>query len=114
MATRGSYGVSPGSKRHVQNTITANTGSSQATGEPLYDGWNIITTCGNAGDAVTMPEAVLGRLVRIINDGANSADVFPASGDNLDGAGANTAAALGNGDNISYFAVDSTNWRVVA
>lgn len=112
MATRGSYGVSTGNKRHVQNSITANTGSTQATGEPLYDGYNIVTVCANAGDAVTMPAALLGREVRIINNGANACDVFPASGDNL-GAGANTAVSLAAGANIGYFAYDSTNWATL-
>jgi hypothetical protein len=112
MATRGSYGASVGNHRHVQNSITANTGSTQATGEALYDGFNIVTVCANVGDAVTMPEAVLGRLVRIINNGANACDVFPAVGDNL-GAGANTAVSLAAGANIGYFAYDTTNWSTL-
>ena len=112
MATRGSYGISPGNKRHVQSGITANTGSTQGTGEPLYDGMNIVDVCANGGDAVTMPAALMGRKVRIINNGAQAMDVFPAVGDDL-GGGANAAVSLAAGANIGYFAYDATTWATL-
>ena len=95
--------------RHdVESGITADTGSAQG-GSPLTKYINEISTCANAGDSVTLPTAVPGLKVIIINNGANAADVFPASGDNL-GAGANTAASLASGANITYVSYDSTNW----
>jgi len=88
--------------------ITADVGSIQG-GSPLTTEYNEISTCANAGDAVTMPPASPGLKRVIINNGANACDVFPASGDNL-GAGANTAVSLAAGANITYFAHDNTNW----
>lgn len=56
-----------------------------------------------------LPKRVNRRQVTIVNNGAQAADVFPASGDNL-GAGANTAASLAAGANITYVAYNATNW----
>ena len=53
-----------------------------------------------------------GYKIHIINDGAEACDVFPASGDNL-GAGADTAASLAAGANITYVAYDATNWEAL-
>ena len=90
--------------------ITADTGSSQGDG-PLTSSFNEISVCANAGDAVTMPAAVVNQsyIVTIINNGANACDVFPASSDNL-GAGADTAVSLAAGANITYRNYDATNW----
>lgn len=91
--------------------ITADTGSSQGDG-PLTSQYNEISVCVNAGDAVTLPSAVAKLKVTIMNNGAQSCDVFPASGDDC-GGGADTAVALAAGSNITYFAYDSTNWEAI-
>jgi len=95
-------------KRSVTAGVTAAVGSSQGDG-PITTDVVQISTCANAGDAVTLPTAVAGLQVTIVNNGAQACDVFPASGDNL-GAGANTAASLAAGANITYIAYDATNW----
>lgn len=98
-------------KRSTTAGITADTGSAQG-GSPLTSDINQISVCANAGDSVTMPTAVAGLDIVVINNGANSADVFPASGDNL-GAGVDTAVALASGATIRYVAYDATNWAAV-
>lgn len=92
--------------------ITAHVGSSQGDG-PLTSSYNEISVCANAGDAVTLPSAVAGYKVIIINNGANACDVFPATDDNI-GAGADTAVSLAAGANITYLAYDVVNWATVA
>jgi len=96
-------------KHSVTVGQTANTGSVQ--------GNNVITTefyeiavCANPGDAVTLPVAVAGQLVIIVNNGAQSADVFPASGDKVDGGSANAAFALASGANALFICQDGTDW----
>ena len=95
----------------VSAGITADVGSAQG-GSPLTKDINEISTCANTGDSVTLPSAAAGLRITIINNGANAADVFPASGDNL-GAGVDTAASLASGSNITYVAYDATNWESV-
>jgi hypothetical protein len=52
-------------------------------------------------------------LVIIANNGANSCDVFPASGDAIDGASANAALALAAGSNRIYICQDATDWDTI-
>jgi len=89
--------------------ITASTTQSQGQGA-LTTTINEISTCANAGDTVTLPTAAAGVIVVIINNGAESANVFPASGDNIDGTGADTAVTQGAGANFIYVAHDADNW----
>jgi len=91
--------------------LTADAGSVQG-GTPLTSTWNEVATVGTIGDSVTLPTAVTGHKVTIINSAANALDVFPASGDDL-GAGGDTAASLAGGANITYLAIDATNWIAV-
>jgi hypothetical protein len=92
--------------------VTAATGSSQGDGA-ITATFVEIATCANAGDAVTLPSAAAGKLVVIANNGANSCDVFPASGDKIDGGSANAAQALAAGSNRIYICQDATDWDTV-
>lgn len=66
----------------------------------------------NANDTVTLPTAVTGLRIVVINNGANTLRIFPASGDNL-GAGVDTATTLASGSNVVYQAYDATNWESI-
>lgn len=75
--------------------VTANAGSTQATGYAISSIWTEIGTCATAGDSLTLPVVKTpGMMFHVVNHGAESADVFPPVGGNIDGAGANTANAL--------------------
>jgi hypothetical protein len=92
--------------------VTAHTGSSQGDGA-ITSFFVEIATVGTTGDAVTLPSAAAGKLVVIANNGANSCDVFPASGDKIDGASANAAQALPAGSNRIYICQDATDWDAI-
>lgn len=108
MLSDGSVALTGLSKQSVSAGVTADVSSVQGGGA-ITKNLVQISVCANAGDAVTLPTAVAGYRVTIINNGAQSCDVFPATSDNL-GAGANTAAALAAGAKITYVAYDVTNW----
>ncbi len=95
----------------VNSGLTASTTQTQGNGALTAD-VNEVSTVGSADDTVTLPTAVIGRKVAIINNGANQLRIFPASGDNL-GQGADTAVALASGSNIVFLAFDVTNWEIV-
>jgi hypothetical protein len=64
----------------TQTGITAqHTAPSQATGVPITASQAQITVCATAGDAVTMPPAKAGMEITLVNNGAASASVYPAS-----------------------------------
>jgi hypothetical protein len=73
---------------------------------------NEISVCATTNDTVTMPTAVAGLRIIIINDGAQTLQIFPASGDDL-GAGVNTAVTLAAAGKVVYTAIDATNWKAI-
>jgi hypothetical protein len=83
--------------------LTAAAGSSQGDG-PIASSYNVYSTVATTGDAATLPATFnVHSIVYIKNDGANSMDVFPASGDDA-GAGTDTAVAVAAGDFAVFFA----------
>lgn len=99
--------------RHtVVSGLTASTTQTQGQ-QPLTKDVNEISVCANANDTVTLPAATAySRTITIINNGANTLQIFPASGDNL-GAGVNTATTLASGSNVQFVNYDTVNWEVV-
>lgn len=94
----------------AESGITASTTQTQGQ-QPLTRNLNEVSTVGNANDVVTLPGAYESAEIKIINNGANVLQIFPASGDNL-GAGVNNSTTLASGSNITFVAYDSTNWEV--
>lgn len=97
--------------RFTVASITASTTQTQGQGALTGD-INEISTCANANDTVTLPVALAGRSCLVINNGAQTLQVFPASGDDL-GAGVNTATTIVAGSRKWFVAFDSTNWEPV-
>ena len=92
-------------------TITAFATGGQGSAVQLDSGSNVLGTVATTGDSVKLPPVFdINSVVFIKNDGANSADVFPATGDNL-GAGVDTAVSLASGASISFIAtIASSTW----
>lgn len=88
--------------------ITASTTQAQGQGLLTAD-VNEIAAVANNNDVVTLPPAVAGLKVLVINDGSNTLQIFPYSGDNL-GAGVNTSVALAAGDLVTFTAYNTVNW----
>jgi len=96
----------------VTSGITADTGSAQGNGV-LTASINQISVCGNAGDAVTLPAAKPGKVLWVFNDGANASDCFPASGDNIDEAGANTALSIAVDAEVQFICTSAGHWSTI-
>jgi hypothetical protein len=88
--------------------ITASTTQSQGQGA-LTAQVNQISTVANDGDTVTLPAASAGVMIEIVNNGAKTLQIFPASGDDL-GLGANNSEELKANESVGFIAYDSTNW----
>ena len=100
-----------GVRPHTDSGITASTTQTQGQ-QALVAEVNEVSTVANANDVVTLPAAAVGRRCVIMNNGANTLQIFPASGDNL-GAGVDTSTTLASGSNVVYQAYDATNWEVI-
>lgn len=97
--------------RYTEASLTASTTQTQGQGALVAD-VNEVSTVANANDVRTLPAALAGRHCLVINNGANTLQVFPASGDNL-GAGVNTSTNIASGSRSLFIAYDTTNWEPV-
>ena len=96
--------------RSETSGITASTTQTQGQ-QPLTTDINEISTVANTNDTVTLPAAVTASEIVVINNGVNTLQIFPASGDDV-GDGVNVATNLSSGSNVTFIAIDATNWEV--
>jgi hypothetical protein len=64
----------------------------------------------NANDAVKLPAARAGSRVTVVNRGANTLQIFPASGDSIDGGAADASTTLAVGKTADFDASDAASW----
>lgn len=96
----------------AQTEVTASTTQTQAGATALTSQYVEVDTVANDADAVKLITASTGQSQTIRNEGANALQVFPASGDSING-GAVDAADQDNilpGWQRTYFSVDATSW----
>jgi hypothetical protein len=92
------------------NAITAST--TQAQGQmALTKNINFVETVANANDVVTLPSAEPGSNIYISNAGANTLQVFPATGDSINAVAVNGSTTIASGASATFRTANSTNWR---
>ena len=78
----------------VQDAITAYAGGGQANAVLLTGNRCRVTTVGSAGDSVKFPPGLVSNKVLVMNSAAaNSMNVFPATGEQINDGGANVQVA---------------------
>ena len=95
------------------NTLTAKAGGGQQVATPITTVLNRYTTVATTGDSGTLPVAVGGLQITITNAGANSMNVFPNTGDQINGGGANVAYALAAGKTAAFNSAGPGVWHAV-
>lgn len=90
-------------------TVSAGT-NAQGQG-PLVSDNNLITTVASNPGGVTLPTAVAGRNLVIVNAGANTLNVYPATGAAINGGAVNTPVTLRVGQTLRAVALSATAWR---
>jgi len=88
--------------RSVNASVTASTTQTQGQGAQTLDIIQV-SVCANVNDTITLPTASAGRHATVINSGAQTLQIFPASGDDL-GAGVNVATTLAAAGNALFVA----------
>lgn len=96
---------------HAHTGLTASTTQTQGQGG-LFSSYNEVATVANPNDTVTAPSVGEGRRLVIINNGANTLQVFPASGDNL-GAGVDSSITIAAGAALVAIGRGGVNWDVL-
>lgn len=107
----GDVAISENLLRSVQSGITASTTQTQGQ-QPLTKDVNQVSVVANANDVVTLPSAVAGMEVVVMNYGASTLQIFPASGDDL-GSGVNVSNVLIGNRVATFISYDATNWAMM-
>jgi hypothetical protein len=95
--------------------ITAFAGGGQGSATQLAKDINRVTTCATSGDSVKLPAGVAGMKIVVINDGAASMNIFPATGEQIDALGVNAAYALATTSaNASFICAATGIWKSAA
>ena len=88
-----------------QYGIVAHAGGTQAPATPLTSGTCWVETVGTAGDSVCLPSAVGGQYITVINNAANSMNVFSSNSstaDTINGTAGTTAYAIAAGKVVNF------------
>lgn len=97
----------------VENGITAHAGGGQASAYQLTAEYSFVGTVATTADSVRLPQLtsnLIGTHILVANDGANSLNVFPASGQDAS-AGADTAVAVAAAARAEFVAKSATAWE---
>lgn len=96
------------------DTITAHAGGGQAAATQLTTLGNRVTVVATAADSVKLPVAAGGILgFTVANAAANALAVFPSTGDQINGAGANIVFSVPAGKTATFSAMGTLNWHAV-
>jgi hypothetical protein len=96
------------------NGITAFATGGQASAVLLNSVINRVTTVGTAGDSVKLPPAVAGLMLVVTNAAAaNSMNLFPNTGDQINALGANAAFAIVAGKTAQLSCAVAGQWHAV-
>ena len=98
--------------KSFETDITASTTQTQGNGS-LTAGINVIQTVATAGDTITLPTAVEGLEVSIMNNGSNTVQIFPATSDDL-GNGVDESTELETKESIEFLAATPPRWYLRA
>jgi hypothetical protein len=73
-----------------------------------------VTTVATNGDSVKLPTTVEGIKRIVVNTGANTLDLFPNTGHNIDINAADIAIPIAPNGIVSLLGISATNWRVIS
>lgn len=98
--------------RSTATALTA-TGTVQADALALTKELNFVTTAA-AGTGVKLPTAIAGMQITVVNRGANTLNVYPETGAQIDALGTNVATTVASNAENVLVASTATQWFIVS
>jgi hypothetical protein len=95
------------------NNAVSAAGTTQGTATALTVDYNVITTVA-ASSGVVLPTATAGRRIVIVNKGANTLSIYPATGAAIDALAANAATQVAANGSIEIMASSATQWYSIS
>lgn len=100
-------------KLSVQGALTAFAGGGQTNGTLVNTSIAQFSTVATIGDSGKLIAATPGLAITIANIAANSMNVFPNTGDQINALGANTAFALAGGKTADFYCATAGRWHAI-
>jgi hypothetical protein len=101
-----------GGTMNNNNAVSA-AGSTQADATALTVDYNVATTVASS-TGVKLPTATAGRRIIIVNKGANTLSIYPATGGTIDALSANAAIQVAANGSIELMASSVTQWYSIS
>lgn len=96
-----------------KDNITAFATGGQASATQMTTVFNRFTTVASAGDSAKLPVSAGGLNITVANASANSMNVFPQTGDQINALGVNVAFAVGAGKSASFGCAGAGTWHSI-
>jgi hypothetical protein len=97
----------------VSVATVAATGGNQDSAAALDWGFTLVTGADDS-KGVILPDATTGGSVTVLNaEAANTFEVYPASGETINGGNADVAVTVGNAEASIFIAISDTAWRTI-
>lgn len=90
--------------------LTAHAGGGQANATAITTQVAQFSTVATLNDSSVLPKALAGMRIVVMNSGAASMNVFPASGETINALSANTAFAVANGKTAMFVSPVNGKW----
>lgn len=98
--------------RGTSSAITAFAGGGQASATQITKDINRISVCATNGDSVKLPVSLAGMEIFIANDGAANCNIFPETGEAIDGLAVNASYELKTiAKNVKFICVQAGSWK---
>src|SRR4029077_5711506 len=96
----------------ASDNLTATPGGTQGNSILITTPISRFSTVATLNDSATLPPGLRGMEITIINDGAQSMKVFPALGEQINNAAANTGfTPLAAGTPVLFFCTSNGQWH---
>ena len=94
----------------LYGTVTAFATGGQSSATAITKRFTNVSVCATAFDSVKLPAAAQGTVITVLNTGAATCSIFPASGDSINAMAVNLSVDLPPLCQITFFAKDGTVW----
>lgn len=95
-----------------KNLVNFTASTTQTQGQtPVSGPLVFVTTCANANDVITLEDVSRGMMLFVKNLGAQTLQIFPASGESINGQAANASITLASGVGTILFGFSATEWH---
>lgn len=88
-------------------------GTDQTGALALTKELNVVTTVAS-GSGVILPSSIIGMRITVVNTGANSLLIYPATGGSINALTANDGYSLVTGQGIDFVAISATQWMTIS